>query len=92
MQIEHIICAAIKYKDAIIRWPHHWACYETLFKILPKNLIEKQESIAANQWFITSRNKFVDREKGAKIAYRAGQTKKLEILLMSEDLDRDLNN
>lgn len=38
------------------------------------------------QGFLTSKNRFVDREEGGQIAFSAGQTQDLKITLYSEDL------
>jgi len=38
------------------------------------------------QGFLTSQNRFVDREEAGEIAFFAGQTKKLKKILYSEDL------
>ncbi len=38
------------------------------------------------QGFLTNKNRFVDREEAAQIAYEAGQTDKLLVRLFSEDL------
>lgn len=38
------------------------------------------------QGFLTNKNRFVDREEAAKIAYESGQTEKLLVRLFSEDL------
>ncbi len=38
------------------------------------------------QGFLTNKNRFVDREEAAQIAYEAGQTEKLLVRLFSEDL------
>lgn len=44
------------------------------------------ESGPSIQGFLTNKNRFVDREEAAKIAYEAGQTEKLLDKLFSEDL------
>lgn len=38
------------------------------------------------QGFLTSKNRFVDRTEGGKIAFAAGQTEELKGILYSEDL------
>jgi hypothetical protein len=38
------------------------------------------------QGFLTSKNRFVDREEGGRIAFNAGQTDKLKQTLYSEDI------
>ena len=41
------------------------------------------------QGFVTDDGTFVDRIEAAEIAFRAGQTKKQEAILMSEDITGD---
>jgi hypothetical protein len=38
------------------------------------------------QGFLTSKNRFVDREEGGRIAFNAGQTVELKKTLYSEDI------
>ena len=78
-----IKCAAIRTKSSqIFTGKDHAACY----KALEQAGIERLESRKCEQGFVTECGKFVDRKEAAKIAFEAGQTKKLESPLFSEDL------
>jgi len=77
-------CAAIKTKDGIIfEAKNHAICLQRM----------KQAKVSTGrdceQGFVTTDGKFVDRHEAAQIAFEAGQTKKLESPLFSEDLTGD---
>lgn len=98
MEKEKIICAAIWFDDGekydhqpvninsgfVIAGMRHHNCFQTL-AILSKDIGShvKYEKV---QGFITTLNKFVTRERAAKIAYEAGQIKMNVGKLFSEDL------
>jgi len=76
-----IKCAAIKTKDVrVFEGKNHAICFEQIRK---HNIELCKHCI---QGFITECGKFVDRYEAAEIAFKAGQTKKLESPLFSEDL------
>jgi hypothetical protein len=61
----------------------HTNCLYQMVAITGKMQHEVGEEI---QGFLTSKNRFVDREEGGEIAFSAGQTKELKKFLYSEDL------
>src|ERR1700754_3026990 len=84
--IERILCAAIHYPELAVGGPHrprnivtgivvcghrHHDCIST-FSVLTKMRSATQKSV---QGFLTSKNRFVDREEGWKIAQAAWQLK-----------------
>lgn len=76
-----IKCAAIRdEKGQIYEGRDHPVCFQKIREAEPNGL---------EQGFVTDTGEFVDRFKAAEIAYKAGQTKKLESLLFSEDLTGD---
>lgn len=96
---EYILCAAVWLKDGNF-WEHqpknietgyvvagrrHHNCFMTIACIRNKNVrrLKFPEEI---QGFLTNLDRFVDREEGGKIAFEAGQMKKLTTCLFSEDL------
>jgi hypothetical protein len=95
---ERIICAAIWFDDGrdyvhqpknissgfVIAGMRHHNCFNTV-SILTAD-IEHHTQYEKEQGFITTHNRFVDREEGAKIAYDAGQIKIELKKLFSEDL------
>jgi hypothetical protein len=92
---EYILCAAIYYMDEKVR-VHQPRNIESGFVIcgrmhhnihsLLHSLLGYKLSCDKISGFITSKNNFVDRIEGLKIAYNAGQTDKKEGILFSEDL------
>lgn len=67
----------------------HHNCFITSFILGGQEDVE--EKISTEKWkivqgFITSDDRFVDRKEGGKIAFEAGQTKRLHQCLFSEDL------
>ena len=81
-----IKCAAIRTKTGqIFEGRSHADCYQAL----KEAGIDPQTSRKCDQGFVTNAGVFVDRYKAAEIAHRAGQTKKLESPLLSEDLTGD---
>lgn len=91
---EYILCAAIHYKDGIrrIHQPknirsgfvicgfRHSNCIMTLRNMVPTN------NNNSTQGFLTSKNRFVDRQKAAKIAFKSDQIEKRVSALISEEL------
>jgi len=69
----------------------HANCISTIirlgkFKSMDEIKTHFKYSIEENQGFITSRNRFVDRKEGGKIAFEAGQISKPTKFLFSEDI------
>lgn len=98
MTNEYILCAAIWFDDGqryvhqpknietgfVVAGRRHHNCFTTMYIVSNKDTsYNKYNKI---QGFITNLDRFVDREEAAKIAYKAGQTKKLESSLFSEDI------
>lgn len=98
IDIPFIICAAIWYKAAEQRHPtcpnnitegvvvagrRHGDCISTFISLTGKRNVEPGPYIMG---FLTSDNRFVDREKAAIIAFNAGQTEKKLKTLFSEDI------
>lgn len=98
MEKEKIICAAIWFDDGekydhqpvninsgfVIAGMRHHNCFQTL-AIISRD-IGSHVKYEKAQGFITTLNKFVTRERAAKIAYEAGQTIMNLGKLFSEDL------
>lgn len=89
-----IICAAIYFDDGRT-YPHPPKNISTGFVVCGHRhgncfsiaaLIPKKEGLRGVQGFLTSDGNFVNRKEAGKIAYEAGQIKKLTELLYSEDL------
>ena len=93
---EYIICAAI-YLEMDDSFPHqpvnitnglvvcgrrHHNCFTIISNLDNSFNIVKNKK----QGFITSKDRFVDRQEAAEIALKSGQTKKITSTLMSEDL------
>ena len=76
--------AALKNNDGrIFTGRSHAVCYQAMDAagvVCGRN---------CTQGFVTDTGEFVDRRKAAEIAHKAGQTKKLESPLFSEDLTGD---
>lgn len=97
MDKEHILCAAIWYKEfelavhsvinidkGIVLCGHrHPHIIGQCISLLNKRQFEMGENV---QGFLTNKNRFVDRKEAGLIAYEAGQTSKLINRLHSEDL------
>lgn len=81
--MERITAAAIRLDGVVYTGPHHhWIIY-----YLVRTLNRKP--IVGEQGFMTSLNRYVDREEGAKIAIAAGQITELKYNkseLFSEEL------
>lgn len=79
-----IKCAAIRTKSGqIFEGGSHADCY------LAMNSADVFSKYRCEQGFVTDVGEFVDRYEAAEIAHKAGQTKKLESPLFSEDLTGD---
>ena len=83
-RMEYILCAAIYYDDGkervhqplhiktgiVITGHRHCNCFQTLYEMFPN-----REYIDKNiQGFLTNKNRFVNREWAARIAFNARQT------------------
>jgi hypothetical protein len=98
----YIICAAIWFKDGntyshqprnvdsglVVCGRRHHNCFLTAFELNGGKKIEGLNEVneRAVQGFLTSDDRFVDRNEGGQIAFDAGQTDKLKTCLFSEDL------
>lgn len=100
---EYIVCAANWYKELptpvhgvkninkgiVFSGYGHAQCLHQMVAMTGK----RQHEVKEVQGFLTSKNRFVDREEGAEIALKSGQIKELKYhntRLFSEDLyDRD---
>jgi len=79
-----IKCAAIKaVSGQVFEGRNHAVCFQLM----------KEAGLPSERYspcgFVTDEGEFVDRITAAEIAYKAGQTKKLESPLFSEDLTGD---
>jgi len=100
--MEKIICAAIWYKDladaiyrpinidkgVVVCGHRHLHCIHILVALIGKRSVAPEVGEYV-QGFLTDKNRFVDREEGAKIALAAEQVDKLNFnksRLYSEDL------
>lgn len=83
MKIE---CAAIKTKEGrIFEGKSHADCYQAM----KQAGVPRLDTRNCAQGFVTDEGVFADRYAAAEIAFKAGQTEKLESPLMSEDLTGD---
>jgi hypothetical protein len=99
---EYILCAANFYDDGkehvhkpvnittgfVVCGRRHHNCINTFTMIVGFPYTEEGHILhrTEEQGFMTSKNRFVDREEGAKIAFNAGQIKQEKQTLYSEDL------
>jgi hypothetical protein len=96
---EYILCAAIWYNDNIKRvhqpknidigivvcGRRHHNCLSILYSLLGEKYNSKLAARKA-QGFLTSYDRFVNREEAGKIAFEIGQIKEETDCLFSEDL------
>lgn len=69
---EKIVAAAMRYRGEMFVAPTHAAAIEKLLKVFPD--WETAEDLeTAEQGFLTSKNRFVDRAEAGSIARAAGQ-------------------
>lgn len=91
---EYVLCAAIWHNDEKV-YPHQPVnvtqgiviCgmrHHNIF--IPLNLAGLKDRNMDVQGFLTSKNRFVDREEASKIAYEAQQTDRYNNQLYSEDI------
>lgn len=100
MSIEYILCSAIWFDDGIDTYIHqpnnintgyvvcghrHHNCF-TITAMLQGLLRKERNTRKEAQGFLTNRNRFVNREEAADIAYASGQIKEKKKQLFSEDL------
>lgn len=77
---ERILKAAVLMSDGeIVAGDNHEKIMSELWN---RNLLSKMKQTG----FVTNKGRFVSREEAAKIAFDAGQTKKVYKSLLSEDL------
>jgi len=93
---EYIICSAIWYEDGIVRvhqpknvlnglvvcGRRHHNCFNTVYELKDKSKL----CCPHTEGFVTSKDRFVDRYEGAKIAFVVGQIDTPIEKLHSEDL------
>ena len=99
--LERILCAAIWFDDGkehvhqpkniqtgfVVCGRRHHNCYATLVAVLGGDKWQETKmGLNQTQGFITSTDRFVDREEAGKIAYVALQVDQLYGLLISEHL------
>ena len=68
---EFILCAAIDYEGLIISGHRHSDCYNVLRQLKPDAVDPERDK----QGFLTSENRFVNREEAWDIAIRCNQVK-----------------
>src|SRR5574342_668956 len=92
---EYIICAAVHYDDGIVHWhqPINISTGIVLCGRRHHNVISNYSQLTGLkskcedvQGFLTSKDRFVNREEGGAIAFEAGQITKSTNCLFSEDL------
>lgn len=82
-----IKCAALRTEDGrIFEGRSHADCYQAMKDAGVPRIPDARN---CDQGFVTSEGEFVDRYRAAEVALEAGQTKKLESPLFSEDLTGD---
>jgi hypothetical protein len=96
--LENILCAAIWFDDGhlynhqpknimrgyVMCGYRHCSIHGQFGKTVKER--QEQQLFEQEQGFLTSKNRFVDRIEGAKIAYKAGQIPQEKKKLYSEDL------
>jgi hypothetical protein len=89
---EYILCAAMMYNGMIISGYRHSDCHTLLEQLLGSNYVmPDKETYKKSQGFLTSKNRFVDRVEGYKIAKDCNQlwlkpVKGEDEILISENL------
>ena len=69
---EFCICAAIRMPDGEVVYGHrHNHCYDVVRARTPE--VPREDIIKAEQGFVTTKGRFVDREQGMKIQKRSGK-------------------
>lgn len=98
MNREYILCSAIYFDDNkeyihmpknietgfVICGRRHHNCLAILGQVLQPH--KEYKYLEEVQGFLTSENRFVDRQEAGKIAFEAGQTDSLITTLFSEDI------
>ena len=99
--LERILCAAILFDDLkvhvhqpkniqtgfVVCGRRHHNCYATLVAVLGDDKwAETKTDLNQTQGFVTSLDRFVDREEAGKIAYVADQVDTQHAILISEHL------
>jgi hypothetical protein len=92
---EYIICAAIHYNDGktYLHQPKNIDSGIVVCGRRHHNIIYNWNQLSLGktrrtdtEGFLTSKDRFVDRKEGGRIAFEAGQIKKITDCLFSEDL------
>ncbi len=90
MNVERIICAAVHYDDGN-HYEHQYGmptglvlCGKGHHNVFPAGVLLPDRFFRKESGFITTKNRFVGREEGGKIAFAAGQTTQLWNRLTSE--------
>lgn len=71
---EFILCSAIMWGDIMVTGYRHGDCYKTL-DALVEDIPERTYPGREHQGFLTSKNRYVDRKEGWKIADENNQIK-----------------
>ena len=97
---ETIICAAVWVDDGVesghlphnlqtglvfAGWRHH-NCIAQIKHAFPEGSVDEEKRRGLDQGFLTSKNRYVNREEAAKLAFYAGQIQVIKSGLCSEDL------
>lgn len=83
---EFCICAAIRMPDGeVVHGHRHDSCYDVVRKRVP---CDREAIVAAEQGFVTSTGRFVDRKLGMEIQKSSGRPSKYrrDGVLKGEDL------
>lgn len=95
---EYILCSAIWFDDGVRVYPNqpinvnsgyvvcgrrHHDCFEISIILSGR---DRDKSIGVTQGFLTNKDRFVDREEAARIAFSSGQIKEEKSRLYSEDV------
>jgi hypothetical protein len=90
---EYIVCSAVWFKNlpSMVHLPKNISEWRVYTWLRHCNCFEQANTILDNvweviQWFLTSKNKFVDREEACVIAWSSWQTENVQTQLFSEDL------
>lgn len=86
-----IVSSAVKFVEhgypIIVGGKRHCDCYKAIQKFVPKErFVERRKANIVKEGFITSDNKFLERDEAAQYAYRHGQIGVQKYELFSEDL------
>lgn len=99
---EYIICAAIWFKDGkvhgyqpknietgfVVCGRRHHNCFITTFILFGEKITDDYNELKGNaeQGFVTSSNRFLDRDQAAQLAFDCGQVNERFKILFSEHI------